>query len=211
MPRALADAYQASCKRRGVAPIAHCEAQLLQDIVTLSLDLRGNTVPLQQQGRRLNDTDFLALADTLLEHRVHVPMLDVSFNSIGDDAVAAIADVAASCSVEALLLGSNALTGAGARALAAALVGCPALHSLDVSHNVLRDVGGVAVAGLVGAHPGLRWLSLRHTDIGIDTVVAMGVALAATRSLQVRPSWLATPRFPPGPMHDPIPAGARPL
>lgn len=186
MPRALADAYEAACKRLGVTVINHCVAQLLQDAPSLSLDLRGNTVPLQQQGHRLNDTDFRALADALIEHRVHVPVLDVGYNSIGDDAVAAIANVASACGVEALLLGSNSLTGAGARALAVALVACPSLRTLDVSHNSISDSGGVAVAALVGAHPGLQWLSLRRADVGIDTIVAMGVALAATRSLQVR-------------------------
>ena len=181
----LVEAYHAACKRHGVTPIAHCSAQLSQGALSFSLDLRGNTVPLQQQKRRLNDTDFRALADALLEQRAHIPILDLSFNDIGDDAAVSVAEVASACAVEALLIDSNSLSGVGARTLATALASCPTLQTLDISHNSIRDVGGVAIAGLVGSHLNLRGLSMRHTDVGIDTVVAMGVALATTRSLQV--------------------------
>lgn len=180
----LAAAYVASCQRHGVEPIDHCYMQLSTGSAPFSLDLRGNTVPLQQQKRRLNETDFNALADTLLDNRTLVSVLDVSYNDIGDGAAAAISDVVLGCGVQVLNLSSNTLTGAGAKILASALASCSELQSLDLSFNTISDEGGVAVAVLAGGHPSLRWLSLRHTDVGIDSIIALSAAIATTRSLQ---------------------------
>lgn len=180
----LAEAYNASCKHHGVEPIQHCSAQLATGVAPFALDLRGNTVPLQQQKRRLNDTDFNALADVLLDNRTLISTLDISYNDIGDGAAASLGDVVLGCGISVLNASSNAFSGLGAKILSSTLATCTDLQSLDLSNNTLSDEGGVAVAALAGSHPALCWLSLRHTDIGINTIIALSAAIASTRSLQ---------------------------
>lgn len=115
--------------------------------------------------------------------------LDLERNGLGDADLAALAGSPHLAGLKAILLWSNQVGDAGARAV---LVGLPGLVRVDLSNNVVGDDGAEALA----FSPGLA--RLRLLDLSGNQVGDRGAAALANSGYAVSVGWVDLARNPIG-------------
>jgi Ran GTPase-activating protein (RanGAP) involved in mRNA processing and transport len=180
--------YAALCAAAPGAVVLPPVVSALSSSSSLSLDLRGTSVPLQQIRHRVTDADVSVLCGLIETGTLHVEALDLSVNSITDAGVASLASLlggGGGTAVRHVSLRDNAITSAGARALADALLKRnTTLRSLVLDGNALGDAGATALAPLLASsHPSLAHLSLSRCDVATDGVISLTSALQASKTI----------------------------
>jgi Ran GTPase-activating protein (RanGAP) involved in mRNA processing and transport len=124
-----------------------------------------------------NMTDFKVLTDLIAN--IPIQSLDLSYNQIGDAAVAALAQGLAGSQIQYLDLSYNQIGEAGAAALAQGLAGSQ-VKDLDLFGNVVQDAGAGALAqGLASSQ--IQTLDLSSNDIGNSGATALAQGLAGSQ------------------------------
>ena len=149
-------------------PLQTCEV-LLQ-----TLDLSNN---------KLGPEAATALGNALSCNSV-LTSLRLEHNVFGEEGGTGFAVGLASRTLTQLNLSDNELRDKGSAAIAKMLDRSPALRTLDLRHNVIGDVGGVALAqALKDANTSLTCLNLENNSICDHAGVCLAKALASNSSL----------------------------
>lgn len=181
------DGYKAACERRGTPPLAPVIDQLDHSVEQgmLLLDIRGNTVPIQQLKRKLTDDDLAAVLEGVAASGIPLAVLQASWNAFTDAGAEALAAaLPALPALQHLDVSGNSIGPEGCRALVSALYSCGNLQNLLLDSNALDEAGGEAVAALVAVHPTLTQLSLSHCDLGLKSIIHLASALTTAPRLE---------------------------
>ena len=149
-------------------------AETLKDLTSL-LELRLVTIGITSQGA-------LALVEVVRYN--HLQHLDLSWNSIGLESIAALVDVICADSLLTLKLSSNDLLLEGAVSLSARLKSCSLLVELNISHNNIGSQGMSSLAEGLQYCTNLQVLSLNNNNITSDGVAAIVGVMKRCRYLQ---------------------------
>jgi Ran GTPase-activating protein (RanGAP) involved in mRNA processing and transport len=135
------------------------------------------------QAARIDMTADGAAAVATLVQESQIKKIDVTYNNIGDEGGLRIVEALKDCGVECLLLARNNLTHKSFERLGNILQTTPTtLKTLDVSRNMMRDEGAIALAeGL--PHTGLQCLLLDMNRITEAGIIALCDAVVKTESL----------------------------
>ena len=165
-----------------------CAAAHLSPIpaILLALELPGPELSCKgiPGTRRVGDADCPLLADIVAT--AHTAVLSLPANEISDPGATALVADGRCASLVVLNLALNGIGAPGCAALAAGLrASAPLLEELTLDGNPLGEAGGVALAGLVEAHPRLAHLRAARCDFGPDALIALASALCSTTSLRL--------------------------
>ncbi|XP_068199343.1 dynein regulatory complex subunit 5 [Antennarius striatus] len=138
---------------------------------------------LKLQQSHVDDKKCRMLVKYLLDHP-SLRELDFSYNLIGDEGARALGKLLTQSKLETLNMSSNQIRGPGAKAIAHALSGNPALLSLNLRLNLLGDEGGEAIAKALMSNNTLQHLHLPANRMTRPTAVALSEALLQNKSLK---------------------------
>mmetsp|Transcript_81869 Transcript_81869/g.128943 ORF Transcript_81869/g.128943 Transcript_81869/m.128943 type:complete len:515 (-) Transcript_81869:36-1580(-) len=177
---------------------------LVERSLTKSKMDEGETFFVEAPGRhplvfsnRLGDVDMQIFSQTFSVASHFLESLDLSYNLVTDDGIAALCGGLISNksqSLRRLTLRGNAIGPRGCDMLCQNLKSCRSLERLDLSQNPLGRVGGLMLVEFLQGHPQLLEVSLADTEIDIDVLVAMSAVLL-TGSSQLKVCNLENPRI----------------
>ena len=149
-------------------------AEGLKDLTSL-LELRLRGIGITSQGA-------LALVEVLKYN--HLQHLDLSFNSIGPESMAALVDVICADSLQTLQLSKSDLLLEGAVSLSAGLKSCRQLVELEISNNNIGSHGMASLVEGLQYCTNLQVLNLGGNNITSDGVAAIVGVMKSCRYLQ---------------------------
>ncbi|TDD94774.1 gala protein [Actinomadura rubrisoli] len=140
--------------------------------------LRGDgRMDLCKQGLGAAGVARLVPAAAASPHAVH---LLLGTNAMGGEGARAIASaLEPGHGVETLYLGCNRIDADGAAALAGRLASDGEVRALWLKRNPVGDAGAAALAGMLRRNTAIRTLDLVNTGVGVDGLRALLAALAA--------------------------------
>ena len=171
-------AYLAACEDLGAPPVRPLTDALDAAASTNSelyfLKLNGNSKSLFADRLAAPHAKAVAAA---LDANTTIAELDLSYNNIDDEGVAALADaLRRNRALLRLDLRGNDVGAAGCAALASALsdpAGEAALTDLNLNGNPIGDDGAVALADMLRVNTTLLDLDVGNCDVGVRGVVAV--------------------------------------
>jgi len=171
-------AYLAACENLDCPPVRPLtdalDAAASTDSELYFLKLNGNSKALFTDRLAAPHAKAVAAA---LDGNTTIAELDLSYNNIDDEGVAALADaLRRNRALLRLDLRGNDIGAAGCAALASALAdpaGSAALTDLNLNGNPIGDDGAVALADMLRVNTTLLDLDVGNCDVGVRGVVAV--------------------------------------
>ena len=171
-------AYLAACENLDCPPVRPLtdalDAAASTDSELYFLKLNGNSKALFTDRLAAPHAKAVAAA---LDGNTTIAELDLSYNNIDDEGVAALADaLRRNRALLRLDLRGNDVGAAGCAALASALAdpaGAAALTDLNLNGNPIGDDGAVALADMLRVNTTLLDLDVGNCDVGVRGVVAV--------------------------------------
>jgi hypothetical protein len=138
-------AYTDACAKLGIDELEPVAAafRIAADTGFVAVDVEAWTT-FRLHRRKIGDADLAAILVAV--QSCGLPLWDLSLRSqaVTDAVIEYLIAVLPSADVRRLNLAANGLTGEGIRALLPALLACPSLTHVDVSHQV-RGGGGITL------------------------------------------------------------------
>ena len=143
----------------------------------------NNLLELRLRNNGITSKGILALVQVLKNNHLH--HLDLSFNSIGPESMAALVDVICADSLQTLRLSRCGLFIDGAVSLNAGLKSCRQLVELDISGNYIGSQGMLSIAEGLKSCRQLVKLDISGNKIGSHGMLSLAEGLQCCTNLQV--------------------------
>ncbi|XP_063062712.1 leucine-rich repeat-containing protein 34 [Engraulis encrasicolus] len=176
----LSDLYTNACSKWDIAINTYI-LQVLQDTRGTQIKLTGNNRLKEVQ--RLNDSDMLAVSQTLL--CTSITDLDLRYNNITDQGAKHVAELLQeNSSIESLDFMCNDIEAEGAELIAQSLHSNTTLRSLRLTGNKIGDKGAMHFASMLQMNTKLEVLDFCNCDLGTQSLIAFSIVLNGNKNVK---------------------------